>query len=138
MTNKVFIFLLLTLQLIAFTSKAGHTGKNVKIKFRRVYFVPLPAPTGAQQEFLRIKKLIQKNRPILRVDKAKWKEDLTRLLRHRYSSYAFPTMAACISCGISIVLLRAISRFAAIIPSPPYRVVHLPGYYSFLHRLCPF
>lgn len=138
MTKRAFIYFLLTFQLVAFASHAEHKRGKIKPKFKRFYFVPRPAPSEAQLEISRIKKLVEKNRPIIRIDKAKWKEDLTRLLRHRHTSYTNPTFSAYIPSSISLASLKAINRFIVDVLPHPQRVVHLPGYYSFLHRLCPF
>ncbi|WAC14959.1 hypothetical protein [Dyadobacter pollutisoli] len=138
MTKRALIYFLIIFQLVAFASHAAHKSGKTRPKFKRFYFVPRPAPSEAQLEILRIKKLVQKSRPIIRVDKAKWKEDLTRLLLHRHTSYANPAFSAYIPSGISLASLRATSTFIVDMPPHQQRVVHLPGYYSFLHRLCPF
>lgn len=136
--NRTLIYFLLTFQLVAFASHAEHKGGKTTQKFRRFCFVPRPAPSEAQLEILKIRQLIQKHRSIVRVDKAKWKEDLTRLLRHRHTSYTFPTISTYIPSGISLASLKVIGASIIDMLPHPERVIHLPGYYSFLHRLCPF
>jgi hypothetical protein len=139
MTKRIFLYLLLIFQLFAFASNAEHINGIARPKSKLLYFVPRPAPSGNQLEFSRIKKLVQKNRAIIRIDKSKWKEDLTRLLQHRYSSYTFQVLSAYFPSDVSSSMsLIAISTFIVNVLPHPDRVVHLPGYYSFLHRLCPF
>ena len=78
------------------------------------------------------------NTPIVQAHEAEWKENLSDLLRHRHSNYRFVTFES-----VSSVTFHFAVRFRVfcqkIQPSTFFkRVVTLPDYYSFLHRLCPF
>jgi hypothetical protein len=76
--------------------------------------------------------------PIIQAHEAEWKENLSDLLRHRVSSYRFITFESVASSSFILALgfetvwtyHSAVSYFC--------RLVTLPDYYSFLHRLCPF
>lgn len=131
-----YLSLVFTLGIICpnFAQGAEMSGK----KFRRFYFVQEAEKSESRPEFLQAEKLVSLPKVIVRTDKAKWKEDLSRLLRHKYSSYTFPSFECIISAGISLDLLSSANAFPVRLPGRPERVTHLPGYYSFLHRLCPF
>ena len=82
---------------------------------------------------------LPKNQAIVRADEFEWKESLTDLLRHRHSSYRFITIVAQqTTLEYHITQISKVVRESVALPSIAKGTLVLPGYYGFLHRLCPF
>jgi hypothetical protein len=80
-----------------------------------------------------------KSQTIVRADEFEWKEGLADLLRHRHSTYRFINIVAHQSAPeYQITRIPKVIREAIALPVQAHRTVVLPGYYGFLHRLCPF
>ncbi|MCE7058675.1 hypothetical protein [Dyadobacter sp. CY343] len=81
---------------------------------------------------------IRKNLTIVRADEFEWQESLNDLLRHRHSSFRFLTIVDQASPEYNITIFPKIIRESVTLPIISRSTFVLPGYYSFLHRLCPF
>lgn len=81
---------------------------------------------------------ICKNETIVRADETKWNESLSKLFNRRHSTYRFLTLIAqalpkCEITRTSKIIWESVPLLSAVNGE-----ITLPGYYSFLHRLCPF
>lgn len=82
--------------------------------------------------------ICQDDIPIIRTDGCKWKENLSKLLRHRRTTYRLVSFGYLnITSAFSIVYFKGLIRTLGSI-SLYKGITVIPGYYTFLHRLCPF
>ncbi|KAA0989793.1 hypothetical protein [Dyadobacter aurulentus] len=94
--------------------------------------------TSKENDFVLEDDTIPRNHTIVRADEFEWQESLNDLLRHRHSSFRFLTIVSHASPEYNITLFPKIVRESVILPIITRSTLVLPGYYGFLHRLCPF
>lgn len=81
---------------------------------------------------------IRRNQTIVRADEFEWQEGLNELLRHRHSTFRFLTIVSEASPEYNITVFPKLIRESIALPFIAKGTFVLPGYYGFLHRLCPF
>jgi hypothetical protein len=94
--------------------------------------------SGASDEFVLNDDSVCEDETIVCADDFEWKENLTDLLRHRHSTYRFLTIITQTSSDYYIAQIPKIIRESVSLPVLTKGDIELPGYYGFLHRLCPF
>ena len=137
MTNRAFIYFILIFQLLGLQSYAKENKIVKHTKARTSRFSPFINRTKSKIDFLLVKKDKKRVKTIIRADKAKWKEDLSRLLRHRHTTYTFPSFECELSTNFYFLSVVKASESARQTILNFRRILTLPAYYNFLHRLCP-
>ena len=139
MTKSAYIYFLLLLQLFGYQSFAKEYKATNHKKARHSKFSPYSINRPKSKiDFLLVKKDKNRIKTIIRADKAKWKEDLSRLLRHRHTSYTFPSFECELATNFYFLSVVKATESAGQTFLNLRRILTLPAYYNFLHRLCPF
>jgi len=139
MTKRTFVLFFWLAQFAISLLLGQHRAIACKIDIGTEAFSPFEiAEKPGTREIVIIDDTICKNETIVRADETKWNESLSKLFNRRHSTYRFLTLISQAVPQCEITRPSRLIRESAQPPPPPYRVVHLPGYYSFLHRLCPF
>ncbi|TDE18026.1 hypothetical protein [Dyadobacter psychrotolerans] len=137
MTKRAFIYFILIFQLLGSQSYAKENKIAKHTKARTSRFYPFINRTKSKIDFLLVKKDKKRVKTIIRADKAKWKEDLSRLLRHRHTTYTFPSFECELSTNFYFLSVVKATESARQTILNFRRILTLPAYYNFLHRLCP-
>lgn len=139
MIKRTFVLFFCLFQTLAFSLLSQQSVASYKSDFDADGFTPYITSTSLLPEAFDVcADPCYENGPIIREDKAEWKENLSDLLRHRHSSYRFTTFESVPTTSFHFAVgFRAL--FKLLQPVALFKgVVILPDYYSFLHRLCPF
>ena len=137
MIKRVFILFFCIAQILVFTLLGGQSVVSYE-HTNADYFSPYIESASEAWTYNSCKNIYHLDVPVIRTDDCKWKENLKKLLRHRHSSFrlkSFASLQFAYTCFESyfkdgIRSLKAVSLYKS--------KAILPGYYSFLHRLCPF
>ena len=137
MIKRTFVLFLCFARILAFTllswqSVASYDSTNEIAGFSPYTILSDSVDDNASED------ICQDNIPIIRTDGCKWKENLSKLLRHRRTTYRLVSFGYLnITSTNSIIYFKGLIRTLGSI-SLYKGITVLPGYYSFLHRLCPF
>lgn len=75
---------------------------------------------------------------VIKADEYEWRENLSNLLRHRVSSYRFALIECSSPISFHFAQKKSIVNTTATLNRIAAKILTLPDYYCFLHRLCPF
>ncbi|TLV00817.1 hypothetical protein [Dyadobacter luticola] len=144
MTKSTFVLFFSLVQFLAFNlfpqqaAASCHFKSGKIVKSGKVKFSPRFIET-AQFELVCTDDTLYEDETIVRADdEFEWKENLSSLLRHRQSTYRFLTSISPAVTHYSITQIPKIDRESVSLPVISKGSIIRPGYYGFLHRLCPF
>ena len=139
MIKRTFVLFFCLAQMLAISLLTEQAGIASPIVNGNDSFNPrYTSPSDCTQDFDYCRDVCDSNIPIIRSNDFEWKESITDLLRHRHSTYRFVSLTS-----VSSSFLQFITNFKDLLPSLKSfflatSEIILPGYYGFLHRLCPF
>ncbi|MCE6990917.1 hypothetical protein [Dyadobacter sp. CY323] len=139
MTKRTFVLFFCLAQMLASTLFSQQPAFACKLDIGTDSFSPYTVESSEDPgQFALIDDSICKEETIVRADDFEWKENLSDLLRHRHSTYRFLTLISEIGSEYYIAQIPKNIRESVSLPALPKGDIELPGYYGFLHRLCPF
>lgn len=139
MTKRTFVLFFCLVQTLAFPLFAKHQASLCKIDFGTAGFSPYSIGTNEETaEMVIWDDTIEENQTIIREDKAEWRENLSKMLRHRHASYRFACLESVVTSEFYFIYNPKLVLQNSLTTVFASTSLALPGYYSFLHRLCPF
>jgi hypothetical protein len=138
MTKRTFVLFFCLVQSLAFPLFAKHQASLCKLDYG-TGFSPFSIETSVESaDVVIVDDTIDPNRTIIQADGCKWRENLSKLLRHRHSSYRFVSFDTVVFHNYYFLRKTKFLREKLLTVNFNERNLTLPGYYGFLHRLCPF
>ena len=139
MTKRTFVLFFCLVQILAFPLLAKQHAALCKIDFGTAGFSPYTIGTVDEtEEVVILDDTIETHQTIIREDVAEWRENLSKMLRHRHSSFRFASLESAVFYTFYCFYNPKAVRDTSLTAIFAYTSHILPGYYSFLHRLCPF
>ena len=139
MTKRTFVLFFCLAQMLASTLFLQQSAFACKLDIGTESFSPYSVESSENSDEIVLNDdSICEDETIVRADDFEWKENLSDLLRHRHSTYRFLTIISQTSSEYYITQIPKSIRESVSLPVLQKGDIELPGYYGFLHRLCPF
>ncbi|WP_031526243.1 hypothetical protein [Dyadobacter crusticola] len=140
MIKRAFVLFFCLVHFLVFPVLAERLGAVCKLELGASNFSIHPQlSTEEADDFVIEDDTLPRNQAIVRADEFEWQESLTDLLRHRHSTYRFITIVDQQAAPeYHITQISKAVRESVVLPAITKGTLVLPGYYGFLHRLCPF
>jgi hypothetical protein len=141
MTKRAFVLFLCFVQGLSFTLFSQRSVASCKLEATSHAFSFFSIHAADDDgEFVLCDDFIPRTNAIVRADPDdyEWKENLSNLLRHRYSTFRFLTEAVQVLPGYQFASIPKQIRECITLPAISKGAVALPSYYGYLHLLCPF
>lgn len=139
MTKRTFVLFFSLVHFLALSLSAKQPAALCKLDYG-TEFSPYSVETRVESaDVVIVDDTIDPNRTIVKADGCKWRENLSKLLRHRHSSYRFASFETVVFSNYYFLRKPKFIRESLLAVNFTEREnIVLPGYYGFLHRLCPF
>jgi hypothetical protein len=139
MTKRTFVLFLSLVQILALTLFPQQSSVACKLDLSSGNFSPYAVQScESQLNLVLTDDTICEEETIVQADDFEWKENLSSLLRHRNSTYRFLTTVSPTITEFYITQVPRLLRESVLLPAVNSDDIVTPGYYTFLHRLCPF
>ncbi|MCE7069528.1 MULTISPECIES: hypothetical protein [Dyadobacter] len=138
MTKRTFVLFFCLVHFLALSLSAKQPGQLCKLDYG-TGFSPFSIETSVEsKDVVIVDDTIDPNRTIVKADGCKWRENLSKLLRHRHSTYRFVSFETVVFSNYYFLRTPKLIREKLLTVNVSQQNIALPGYYGFLHRLCPF